>query len=49
MVKEIALYKGKLSKFVHVAVESALKRRLAPLTSSAKIGASIILNNVFNF
>ena len=26
MVKEIALYKGKLSKFVHVAVESALKK-----------------------
>ena len=29
MVKEIALYKGKLSKFVHVAVESALKKKIS--------------------
>ena len=27
--KEIALYKGKLSKFVHVAVESALKKKIS--------------------
>ena len=29
MVKEIALYKRKLSKFVHVAVESALKKKIS--------------------